>query len=143
MLKLMCIELVMPSNHLILCRPLLLLPSVFPSIRVFFSESVLRIRWRKYGSFSFSINPSNECSGLIAFRIDWFDLLAAQGILKSLLQHYRSVFISYWFFLSLRSRLHLSLFHWSHLLQYSLPLLVAPLLYPVLLHWTCFPIGPS
>ena len=143
MLKLMCIELVMPSNHLILCRPLLLLPSVFPSIRVFFSESVLRIRWRKYGSFSFSISPSNECSGLIAFRIDWFDLLAAQGILKSLLQHYRSVFISYWFFLSLRSRLHLSLFHWSHLLQYSLPLLVAPLLYPVLLHWTCFPIGPS
>ena len=141
LLKFMSIELVMPSNHLILCHPLLLLPS--PSIRVFSSELARRIRWPKHWSFSFSISPSNECSGLIAFRIDWFDLLAAQGIFKSLLQHYSSVFISYWFFLSLRSRLHLSLFHWSHLLQYSLPLLVAPLLYPVLLHWTCFPIGPS
>ena len=86
-LKLMSIESVMPSNHLILCRPLLLLPSVFPSIRVFSNESVLRIRWPKYWSFSFNISPSNEYSGLISFTIDWFDLLAVQGVLKSLLQH--------------------------------------------------------
>ena len=84
----MSIELVMPSNHLILCRPLLLPPSIFPSIRVFSNESVLRIRWPKYRSFSFSINPSNEYSGLISFRMDWLDLLAVQGILKSLLQHH-------------------------------------------------------
>ena len=83
-------ELVMPSNHLILCRPLLLLPSIFPSIKVFSNESVLPIRWPKYWSFSFSINPSNEYSGLISFRIDWFDLLAVQGTLKSLLQHHCS-----------------------------------------------------
>ena len=82
------IELVMPSNYLILCRPLLLLPSVFPSIRVFSNESVLHIRWPKYLSFSFSISPSNIYSGLISFRIDWFDLLAVQGPLKSLLQHH-------------------------------------------------------
>ena len=86
LLKLMAIELVMPSNHLILCCPLLLKPSIFPSIRVFFNESVLQIRWPKYWSFSFSISPSNEYSGLIFFRIDWFDLLAVQG-LSSLLQH--------------------------------------------------------
>ena len=90
LLKLMCIELVMPSNHLILCRPLLLLPSIFPSITVFPKESVLRIRWPKYWSFSFSISPSNEYSGLTSFRIDWFDLLAVQGSLKSLLQHHSS-----------------------------------------------------
>ena len=84
--KLMSIELVMPSNHLILCRPLLP-PSVFPSIRVFSSELVLRIRWPKYWSFSFSISPSNEYSGLITFRVDWFDFLAVQGTLKGLLQH--------------------------------------------------------
>ena len=90
LLKLMSIELVMPSNHLILCRPLLLLPSVFPSIRVFSSESVLCIRWPKYWSFSFSISPSNEYSGLISFRMHWFDLLAIQGTLKSLLQHHNS-----------------------------------------------------
>ena len=83
--KLMSIKSVMPSNHLILCRPLLLLPSIFPSIRVFSNESVLRIRWPKYWSFSFSINPSNEYLGLISFRTDWFDLLAVQGTLKSLL----------------------------------------------------------
>ena len=88
LLKLVSNELVMPSNHLILCRPLLLLPSVFPSIRVFSNESVLRIRWSKY--WSFSISPSNEYSGLISFRIDWFDLLAVQEILKSLLQHHTS-----------------------------------------------------
>ena len=80
----------MPSNHLILCCPLLLLPSIFPSIRVFFYESALRIRWPKYWSFSFNISPSNEHSGLIAFRMDWLDLLAVQGTLKSLLQHHSS-----------------------------------------------------
>ena len=85
-LKLMSIELVMPSNHLILCRPFLLLPSIFPSIRIFSNESVLRIRWSKYQTFSFSISPSNEYSGLMSFRIDWFDLLAVQRTLKSLLQ---------------------------------------------------------
>ena len=90
LLKLMFIELVMPSNHLILCCPLLLPPSVFPSIRVFSSESVLHISWPKYWSFSFSISPSNEYSGLISFRMDWLDLLAVQGTLKSLLQHHRS-----------------------------------------------------
>ena len=88
LLKLMSIKSVMPFNHLILCRPLLLLPSVFPSIRVFSNESVLHIRWPKYWSFSFSISPSNEYSGLIFFRMDWFDLLAVQGTLKSLLQHH-------------------------------------------------------
>ena len=87
LLKLMSIELVMPSNHLILCRPLLL-PSVFPSITVFSKESVLHIRWPKYWSFSFSISPSNKYSRLISFRIDWFDLLAVQGTLKSFLQHH-------------------------------------------------------
>ena len=81
---------VVPSNHIILCRPLLLLPSIFPSIRVFSNDSVLRIRWPKYCSFSFNINPSNEYSGLISFRMDWLDLLAVQGTLKSLLQHHSS-----------------------------------------------------
>ena len=90
LLKLMSIELVMPSSHLILCRPLLLLPSIFHSVRVFSSESVLRIRWPKYWSFSFSISPSNEYSGLISFRMHWLDLLAVQGTLKSLLQHHSS-----------------------------------------------------
>ena len=88
--KPMSIELVMPSNHLILCHPLLLLPSIFPSIRVFSNESALHIRWPKYWSFGFSINPSNEYSGLISFRIDWFDFLAVQGTLRSLLQHHSS-----------------------------------------------------
>ena len=90
LLKLMSIELVMPSNHLILCCPLLLLPSVFPSIRVFSNESVLLIRRPKYWSFSFSFSPSNEDPGLISFRMDWLDLLAVQGTLKSLLQHHSS-----------------------------------------------------
>ena len=94
--KLMSIELVMPSNHLILCRPLLLLPSVFPSIRVFSKESVLCIRWPQCWSFSFSISPSNEYSGLISFRIDWFDLLAVQGTLKSLLQYHSSKALILW-----------------------------------------------
>ena len=90
LLKLMSIKSVMQSNHLILCCPLLLLPSIFPSIRVFSSESVLRIRWPKCWSFSVNISPSNEHSGLISLRIDWLDLLAVQGTLKSLLQHYSS-----------------------------------------------------
>ena len=89
-LKLMSIKLVMPSNHLNLCRPLLLLPSTFPSIRVFSNESALCIRWPKYWSFRFSISPSNDYSRLISFRIDWFDLLAVQGTLKSLLQDHNS-----------------------------------------------------
>ena len=90
LIKLMSIKSVMPSNHLILCHPLLLLLSIFPSIRVFSSESVLRIRWPKYWSFSFSISPSNKYSGLISFTIDWLDLFAVQGTLKSLLQHHSS-----------------------------------------------------
>ena len=90
LLKLLSIELVMPSNHPILCHPLLLLPSIFPSIRVFSSESALCIRWPKYWSFCFNISPSNEYSGLISFQMEWLDLLAVQGILKSLLQHHSS-----------------------------------------------------
>ena len=90
LLKFMSVELVMPSNYLILCRPLLLPPSIFPSIRVFSNESVLRIRWPKYWSFSFSVSPSNDYSGLVSFRMDWLDLLAVQRTLKSLLQHHSS-----------------------------------------------------
>ena len=90
LLKLMSIESVMPSNHLILCYPLLLPSSIFPSIRVFSNKSVLRIRWPKYWSLSFNISPSNEFSGLISFRMDWLDLLAVQGTFKSLLQHHCS-----------------------------------------------------
>ena len=86
----MSIELVMPSNHLILCSPLLLSPSILPSIRIFSSETVLHIRWPKYWSFSFNISPSNEYSGLISFRMNWLDLLAVQGTVKSLLQHHSS-----------------------------------------------------
>ena len=88
--KLMSIEWVMPSNHLILCNPLLFLPSIFPRIKVFSKESILQIRWSKYWSFSFSISPSNEYSGLISFRMDWLDFLAVQGTLKSFLQHHSS-----------------------------------------------------
>ena len=90
LLKLMSIKLVMPSNYLILCHPLLLLPSIFPSIRVFSNESAVCITWPKYWSFSFNISPSNEHSGLISFRMDWLDLLAVQGTLKCLLQHHSS-----------------------------------------------------
>ena len=90
LLRFMAIESVMLSNHLILCHPILLLPSTFPSIRIFSNESSLHIRWPKYWSFSFSISPSNEYSGLISFRIDWFHLLAVQGTFKSLLQHHSS-----------------------------------------------------
>ena len=89
-LKLMSIKSVMPSSHIILCHPLLLLPPIPPSIRVFSNESTLHIRWPKYWSFSFSISPSNEHPGLVSFRMDWLDLLAVQGTLKSLLQHHRS-----------------------------------------------------
>ena len=88
LLKFMSIKSVMPSNHLILCRPLFLLPTIFPSIRVFSNESAARIRWPKYWSFSFSISPSNEHSGLISFKMDWLDLPAVQGTLKSLFQHH-------------------------------------------------------
>ena len=90
LLKLMSIKSVMPSNHHILCHPLFLLPSIFPSIRVFFNELAPCIRWPKYWSFCFSISPSNEYSGLISFKVDWFDLLAVQGTFKSLLQHHSS-----------------------------------------------------
>ena len=108
-LKLMSIELVMPSSHLILCHPLPLLPSIFSGIRVFSDESVLLIRWPKYWSFSFSISPSNEYSGLISFRIDWLDLLAVQGTLKSLLQHHSSKASILWssaFFIDFLYRLY-------------------------------------
>ena len=107
LLTLMSIESMMPSNYLILCRPLLLLPSIFPSIRVFFSESVLCIRWPKYWSFSFNISPSNEHSGLISFRMDWLDLLAVQGTLKSLLQHHSSKVSVLLSQLSLQSNSHI------------------------------------
>ena len=90
LLKLMSIESLMPSNHLILCHPLLFLPSIYPSIRVFSNELVLHVSWPKYWSFSFGISPSNEYSGLISFRIDWSDLLVVQGTLRSLLQHYNT-----------------------------------------------------
>ena len=96
LLKLMSTESVMPSNHLILCRPLLLLPSIFPSIWVFSNESVIRITWPKLWSFSFNISPSNEYSGLISLRMDWLDLLAVQGTLKSLLQHHSSKALILW-----------------------------------------------
>ena len=92
----MFIESVMPSNNFILCHPLLLLPSIFPSIRIFSNESVLHIKWTKYWSFNFNIGPSNEYSELISFRIDWFDLLAAQGTLKSILQHHSSKASVHW-----------------------------------------------
>ena len=97
LLKLLSIESVMSSNHLVFCHPLLLLPLIFPSIRVFSKELALCIRWPKYWSFSFSISPSNEYSGLISFRIDWFDLLIVQGTLKSLLQHHSSKASILWY----------------------------------------------
>jgi len=108
LLKLMSIELVMPSNHLILCPPLLLLPSIFPSIRVFWYESVLRIRWPKYWNFSFSISPANEYSGLISFRMDWLYLLAVQGTLESLFQHHNSILQCSVFFIAQRSHRYMT-----------------------------------
>ena len=122
LLKLMSIKSVMPSNHLILCCPLLLLPSIFPSIRVFSNESVLCIRWPKYWSFSFTISPSNEYSGMISFRIDWFDLPVVQGTLKNLLQHHNSkssiLWCSAFFMLLLLSRV-------SHVWLFTTPWTVA------------------
>ena len=112
LLKLISIELVMLSNHLILCHSLILLPSIFPSIRVFSNESALRIRWPKCWSFRFNISPSNEHSGLISFRMDWLDLLAVQRTLKSLLQHHRSKASILW----------CSAFFWSHSHIYTWPL---------------------
>ena len=109
LLKLIHIESAMPSNHLILCHPLLLLPSIFPSIRVFSNESALHNRWPKYWSFSFSISPSNEYSALISFRIDWLDLLAVQGTLKSLLQNHSSKISIIWhsvFFMAQLTSIH-------------------------------------
>ena len=121
LLKLMSIESVMPSNHFILCHLLLLMPSIFPSIRVFSSESALRIRWPMYWNFSFSINPSNEYSGLVSFRIDWFDFLAVQGTLKSLLQHHSSkssvLQCSFFFYCPALTSLH---DHWkNHSFDYT------------------------
>ena len=107
LLKLMSIELVMPSNHLILSHPLLHLPSIFPRIRVFFNESVLHIRWPNYWSFSFSISPFNKHSGLISFRMDWLDLLAVQGTLKSLLQHHSSKAYGYHQMVNTKIRLNI------------------------------------
>ena len=101
--KPMSIESVMPSNHRIFCRPLLLLPSIFPSIRVFSNESAVCIRWSKYWSFSFNISPSNEHPGLISFRMDWLDLLAVQGTLKSLLKHHSSKALSFLYSTTLTS----------------------------------------
>ena len=115
LLKLMSTQSVIPSNHLVLCHPLLLLPSIFPSIRVFSNVSALLIRWPKYWSISFSISPSNEYSGLISYRIDWFDILAVQGTLKSLLQHHSLK-------VSLSGTL-LSLWSKSHIHTLLLPLL--------------------
>ena len=114
LLKLMSIESVMPSNNLTHCHPLLLLPSIFPSIRVFSNESVLCIRWPKYWSFSFSISPSNEYSGLISFRMDWFDLLAFQGTLKSLLQHQSSKHQFFGAQLSQQSNSHIIHDYWKN-----------------------------
>ena len=139
LLKLISIELVMPSNHLILCRPLLLLPSIFPSIKVFSNESVICIRWPKYWNFSFSISPSNEYSGLITFRIDWFNLLEVQGTLKSLLQHCSSKasvslqtslkFLVIFFFL-------VAVFIWDLVLQPRIKPIVPAVESWCLNHWT-------
>ena len=112
LLKLMSTESVMPSNHLILCCPLLLLPSIFPSIRIFSNESVLHIRWPKYWNFSFSINPSNKYSVLISFRIDWFELLAVQGTHRRLLQHHisKALILRHSAFSSIQLLSHVQLF---------------------------------
>ena len=121
----MSIESVMPSNHLILCRPLLLLPSIFPSTRVFSSESALPIRWPKYWSFSFNISPSNEYPGLISFRMDWLDFLAVQGTLESLLQHHSlkaSVLQCSAFFMVQLSHLYMTTGKQHHLFVYIYPL---------------------
>ena len=127
LLRLMSIESVMPSNHLILCHPLLLPPPIIPSIRVFSNDSVLHIRWPKYWRFSFSINPSNEYSELISFRMDRLDLLAAQGTLKSLLQHYSSKASILW-----HPFTQCQLFWWSF---FIFLLILAKLIYQLLREW--------
>ena len=114
LLKFMSIESMMPSNHLILCWPLFLLPSVLPSIRVFSNELALHIRWTKYWSFNFSISPSNEYSGLISFRIEWLDLLAVQGTLKSLLQHHSSKASILRYSAFFRSSFHIRTYYWKN-----------------------------
>ena len=124
LLKLTSIKLVMPSSHLILCRPLLLLPPIPPSIRVFSNESTLRMRWPKYWSFSFSISPSNEHPGLIFFRMDWLDLLAVQGTLKSLLQHHSAKASILW----LSAFFTVQLSHPYMTTEKPIPWLVRPLL---------------
>ena len=139
LLKLMSIESVMPSIHLILCRPLLLLPSIFPSIRAFPSESVLYIRWPKYWSFNFSISPSNEYSGLISFRMDWLDLLAVQGTLKSLLQHHISKASILWcsaFFIVLLSHPYMTTGKTIALTRWTFVSKVMSLLFNVLSSWS-------
>ena len=131
----MSIELVTPSNHLILCRPLLLLPSIFPSIKVFSDESALPIRWPKDWSFSFSISPSNEYSGLISFRMDWLDLLAVQGTLKSLLQHLSSkasVLLCSAFFIVQLSHLYVTTGKTTALTRWTFVGKVMPLLFNML-----------
>ena len=135
--KLMSIESVMPSNHLLLCHPLLLLPSIFPSIRAFSNESVLHIRWPKYWSFSFSIHPSNEYSGLISFRMDWLNLLAVQGTLKNLLQHHSSkalILQHSAFFLVQRSHPYMTYIYHIYLCLFCLIITLHGLITPTLLY---------
>ena len=146
LLKLTSIESVMPFNHLILCHFLLLLPSIFPSIKVFSNESILCIRWPKYWSFSFSISPSSEYSGLISFRMDWFDLLAVQGTLKSLLQHHSSKASILWcsaFFMVQLSHPYMTTGKTITLTRWTLPTkvsLVKAMVFPVVMYgcesWT-------
>ena len=138
LLKLMSIELVMPSNRLILCHPLLLLPSIFPSIRVFSNESVLHNRWPKYWSVSFSISPSNEYSGLISFRIAWLDLLVVQGTLKSLLQHHSSKASYLWcsaFFIVQLSHPYMTTGRTTALTRWTFVGKVMSLLFNMLFRW--------
>ena len=137
--KLMCIVSVMPSDHLILCHPLLLLPSIFPNIRVFSSESVLHIRWPKYWSFSFSISLSNEYPGLISFRKDWLDLLAVQGTLKSLLQHHSSKASILWcsaFFMAQQSHPYMTTGKITALTRWTFVGKVMSLLFNMLVGWS-------
>ena len=139
LLKLMSIKLVMPFNHLTLCRPLLLLPSVFPSIRVISNKSALHIRWPKYWSFSFSISPSNEYSELISFRMDWLDLLAVQGTLKSLLQHHSSKATILWhsaFFIVQLSHPYMNTGKTISLTRWSFVDKVMSLLFNMLSRWS-------
>ena len=138
LLKLMSTESMLPSNHLILCCPLLLLPLIFPSIRVFSSESVFHIRWPKYWSFSFNIGPSNEYSGLISFRTDWLDILAFQGTLKSLLQHHSSKASTLQrsaFFIAQVSHPYMTTGNTIALTRYTFVCKVMPLFFNMLSQW--------